>query len=116
MTVIYLFLNFPYLWKCKIGITTWGKGRKRVRDVDLSTSGSVFRVWAVPLPFGARALEKDLHRFFAPFHSPFAEGSGRTEWFLTLPVLPLAWLIINLTALLHWSPFWLLVWWVVANY
>lgn len=113
MTFIYLMINLPFLWKCKIGISRNVKRRRR--NIDETTKGWVLKVWALPMPF-AENLEKELHRFFRHFHSPFEKGSGRTEWYITIPVLPLAWLIINFMFLIYWSPVWIPIWWIVQKY
>lgn len=110
MRFVYIFINVPYIWKCKIGIS--GNVRRRRRKVSRSTPGFVIPVWVVYVPF-AKKLEGQLHRFFGLFKSPFRKGSGRSEWFLTLPVLPLAWLILNFTFLLYWSPVWGLLGWLL---
>jgi hypothetical protein len=101
-------LNFPYIWKMKIGIS--GNVRNRRRNITETTPGFAFCIWAVPLPF-AEGVEQTLHGFFRRFHSPFKTGSGRSEWFLVLPVLPLSWIIINFMFLLFWFPVWGLAAW-----
>ncbi len=112
MKFIYLFINIPFLWKCKIGISR--NVRRRRRSVSESTPGWVIPVWVVFIPF-ADGLEKTLHGFFRTFRSPFHSGSGRSEWFMTLPVLPLAWLILNFMFVVYWAPLAGLIWWMVYN-
>ncbi len=75
-----------------------------------TTPGWVLPVWVVYIPF-AEHLEKQLHHFFAKFRSPFTSGSGRSEWFFTLPVLPLAWLLFNFMFVVYWSPVFVFVYW-----
>ena len=108
MKFIYIFVNVPYIWKCKIGISNNVKSRRK--NVSKTTPGVVLPVWAVFIPF-AEKLEQQLHRFFHTFKSPFHKGSGRSEWFFTLPVLPIAWLLLNFMFLVYWSPVWLLFYW-----
>lgn len=103
MGIIYIMLNLPFFWKVKIGVTTWKHLKARRKSVSKSTWGFVFPIWIMLLPFGVRRLEQDLHRFCKPFHAPFEKGSGRTEWFFILAA-PIAWVIINVTALVYWSP------------
>ena len=112
MKFIYLFINIPFLWKCKIGISQNVKQRRK--SVSESTPGYVLPVWVVFVPF-ADGLEKSMHGFFGSFRSPFRRGSGRSEWFMTIPVLPLAWLIMTFMFVIYWSPIVALVWWVVKN-
>jgi len=109
MGIIYIMLNVPFIWKVKIGITTTGRSSKRRHDISATTPGFVFPIWLMVLPFGTARLESDLHRIFKKLHSPFSKGSGRTEWFL-FPAGIAAWLIINMTAALYWSPVFILVW------
>jgi len=112
MMFIYLFINVPFLWKCKIGISQ--NVKKRRKAVSTSTPGYVIPVWVVFIPF-AEHLERQMHGFFKTFNSPFRHGSGKSEWFLTLPVLPLAWIILNFMFVLYWSPVWGLVAWLVIR-
>ena len=112
MKFVYLFINVPFIWKCKIGISQNVKIRRKY--ISKSTPGWVLPIWIVFIPF-ADGLEKSLHGFFGFFRSPFREGSGRSEWFLTLPVLPLAWLIINFMFVVYWAPLAYLIWWFVTT-
>lgn len=108
MKFLYLFINIPYIWKCKIGISR--NVARRRKNVNQTTPGLVLPVWVVFIPFAER-LEGQLHRFFSCFNSPFRYGSGRSEWFFTLPVLPLAWLLLNFMFVVYWSPLWLFLYW-----
>lgn len=112
MKFIYLFINIPFIWKCKIGISR--NVRRRRRSVSESTPGWVLPIWVVFVPF-ADGLEKSLHGFFQTFHSPFRTGSGRSEWFMTFPVLPLAWLILNFMFVVYWASVAGVIWWVVNS-
>ena len=110
MKFVYLFINIPFFWKCKIGISK--NVRVRRRRVSKSTPGIAVPIWVVFVPF-ADHLEKTMHGFFKSFRSPFRRGSGRSEWFMTVPVLPLAWLLLNFMFVVYWSPVAGLVWWAV---
>jgi hypothetical protein len=109
MKFLYLFINIPYLWRCKIGISK--DVSKRRKTVNNTTPGWSLPVWVVFVPFAGN-IEKQLHHFFQAFNCPFRMGSGRSEWFLTLPVLPLAWVLLNFMFVIYWSPVWLLVYWL----
>ncbi len=112
MKFIYLFINIPFFWKCKIGISRNVRSRRKI--VSKSTPGYVLPIWVVYIPF-AEHLEQQMHGFFKMFHSPFQSGSGKSEWFLTVPVLPLAWLLLNFMFVLYWSPVWGLIAWFVMQ-
>lgn len=109
MKFIYLFINIPFVWFVKIGISrnAW----QRSRQVSKKVPGLALPIWAVPMP-NAEGLERQLHGFFKRFNLK-AKGFGR-EWFF-LPVLPVAWLIINFMFLLYWSPVWGIAIWVYLN-
>lgn len=111
MGIIYILLNFPYIWKTKIGKTTVGKLRNRRKSISGTTPGVVFPIWAMVFPFGVDRLEADLHDFlrFLRLHMPFRKGSGRTEWYFILAAI-IAFVVINLMAVLYWSPVMALVW------
>lgn len=112
MKFVYLFVNIPFIWKCKIGISK--NVRNRRKHVSKSTPGIAIPIWFVFIPF-AEGVEKTLHGFFKAFHSPFRRGSGRSEWYLTFPVLPLAWIILNFMMILYWAPLVGLIWWYVTK-
>lgn len=103
MGVIYIMGNFPFFWKVKIGITTFGKIKKRRKSVSRTTKGYVFPIFFSILPFGVRSLEQDLHKLFKVAHMPFKKGSGRTEWFFILVLFP-AVLFILIETFARWCP------------
>lgn len=113
MGVIYIMWNFPYLWKVKIGVSTFGKTRKRVKSVNSTTPGWVFPIFVSVLPWGVPGLESTLHKLLKPLHSPFTKGSGKTEWFLILALIP-AIFIITVETVIRWFligwPLLVLVW------
>ena len=80
-TGVYVMANFPYIWKCKFGISGNVSGRRK--NVSETTKGIVFKLAHANLPYG-HALEQWLHGFYGFAHSPFKRGSGRTEWFLNV--------------------------------
>ena len=109
MGIIYLLWNLPYFWKLKIGITTVGKAKKRVKSITKSTPGVAIPVFFMIMPFGTLGLEQTLHQLFRGLKSPFKKGSGRTEWFLVI-VYPVAVILITITAALYWAPIVFVVW------
>ena len=87
---IYLLINFPYVNRIKIGIT--GNLSARTKNITETTKGRAITVIALRM-FWAWQIEKSIHRCLSKFHSPFSEGSGRTEWFNVL-ALPFAFFAI----------------------
>lgn len=114
MGIIYIMLNVPFIWKVKIGVSTWGKLKARRKSVSGSTMGFVFPIWVMILPFGTEKLEKNIHHFCKVFNDPFEKGSGKTEWYL-LPAALIAWVIINITAVIYWLPFFAVGWWLLQD-
>ena len=112
MKFVYLFINFPFIWKCKIGISK--DVRSRRKNISKTTPGVVLPIWMVYIP-NADGLEKTMHGFFKAFRSPFRKGSGKSEWFMTFPVLPLAWLIMNFMFVVYWGPIIYGIWWLVQQ-
>lgn len=86
-----------------------GKTSKRHTDINRSIFGFVIPLWIMVLPFGTYNLEQDLHKLLKRFHAPLEHGSGKTEFFWTIPALPIAFVLINVTAILYWSPIVMLV-------
>jgi hypothetical protein len=110
MGTIYILLLFPNIFKCKIGISTTGKTTKRRVDINRSIFGFVIPIWIMVLPFGAYGLEQNIHSVLRMFHAPLKDGSGKTEFFWTIPALPIAFILINLTAVIYWTPLACLIW------
>ena len=96
---LYIMWNIPVIWKIKIGISGGVSYRRKM--ISESTPGFVFPIWMVKIPF-AYDFEQLLHRVFGFAHSPFKNGSGKTEWFSIL-VLPFAFIILTFLQLLWWS-------------
>jgi hypothetical protein len=80
-TTVYLMGNIPYFWKCKFGISDHAKARRK--NVSETTPGYVFSIATAELEFGWH-LEQFVHRVYGLQNSQFGEGSGRTEWFLSI--------------------------------
>lgn len=88
-TFNYLLTNFPFFWVNKFGISDTTK--KRVKNVDETTPGSVTAILSAELLYGYQC-EQFVHSlyFFQNWHtllkvvglSDLWQGSGRTEWFL----------------------------------
>ncbi len=92
---IYVLLNLPYFWVCKIGI---GGNLKRTKQVDRSSPGKDFVIFAWRIPF-AYQVEQFLHRLFWLFRIRFG-GSGHTERFWSI-VAPFAVAVVLLVAVLE---------------
>lgn len=77
---LYLFINFPLVVFCKIGITN-GKPSKRARQVDRAMPGVPIPVFAVIIPFPA-FWESILHNICRPVRAAWLyKGDGHTEVF-----------------------------------
>lgn len=80
-TGLYLMGNFPYIFKCKFGITDHLKHRRR--SVSETTDGAVFTIAFARLLNG-HGREGVVHGLYFWANAPFRKGSGRTEWFLNI--------------------------------
>lgn len=94
---MYLYLLYYYRSifdiRFKIGIG-WHL-HKRLEQIDRTTKGEQKLLFAVLLPFGARRVERMIHKLYQGYHAPLKSGSGRTEWFrLGIRVVDVALLMI----------------------
>lgn len=85
--ILYLFINFPFIWLCKIGITRRSAAR-RARQVDKSAPGIPIPVFILFAPFFAYYIEQFLHRLMDGLNIRYYKGDGSTEWFFILAALP----------------------------
>lgn len=77
--LLYLMVNFPFVWWVKIGITGVGV-LKRAKNIDIDMPGVPVPIAFVPAPF-VYQIEQALHDLCAPIRCRFYWGSGHTEWF-----------------------------------
>lgn len=92
---LYILWNFPFVWIVKIGIT--GYLRLRIKQVGESAPGWDIPIFAIYIP-NAYGIEQLIHRLCQPLRIRFY-GSGRTERFFILALLPgvlipLAWAVL----------------------
>ena len=103
MTYLYLLyyrINFFDI-RFKIGIG-WHL-YKRLEQIDKTTEGEQKLLFAVILPFGARRVERMIHKLYQGYHAPLRSGSGRTEWFkLGIRVVDVSVLIV-LVMVVQWA-------------
>lgn len=89
---LYLFVNLPFVWWVKIGITGRSVAR-RARQVDKAAPGIPFPIGFMFWPFFARPVEKALHSFLSPLNARYYRGDGSTEWFWALAA-PVYWAVM----------------------
>lgn len=77
--LLYLMVNFPFVWWVKIGITGVGV-LKRAKSIDIDMPGVPIPIAFVPAPF-VYQIEQALHELCRPISARFYSGSGHTEWF-----------------------------------
>jgi hypothetical protein len=100
---LYLFINFPLVVFCKIGITK-GKPSKRARQVDRAMPGVPVPIFAVLLPFPA-FFESILHNICRPVRAAWLyKGDGHTEVF---------WIPAGVVALVFMCAVWVAYAWVI---
>lgn len=98
---LYLFINFPLVVFCKIGITK-GTPSKRARQVDRAMPGVPVPIFAVLLPFPA-FFESILHNVCRPVRAAWLyKGDGHTEVF---------WIPAAVVALVFMACIWLFYIW-----
>lgn len=84
----YLLLNIPLVVFCKYGYTGLGVGvKKRAAGIDRDMPGLPFPIFFV-VTFFAYDAEQWLHRLMKPLRADFYKGSGHTETYFVLAVLP----------------------------
>ena len=85
--ILYLFINFPLVFFCKIGVT--GRSAvKRARQVDKAAPGIPIPVFLLVAPFCAYELEQFLHRLMDGLSVRYYRGDGSTEWFFIIAAIP----------------------------
>ena len=76
---------------------------KRLEQIDRTTKGEQKLLFAVILPFGARRVERMIHKLYQGYHAPLKSGSGKSEWFkLGIRVVDVSVLIV-LVMLVQWA-------------
>lgn len=85
--ILYLFVNFPLVWFCKIGITR-KSARRRAKQVDRAAPGIPIPVFILFAPFLAYPIEQALHWMMDGLNMRYYKGDGSTEWFFILAALP----------------------------
>lgn len=90
---IYILYNRPYWFVTKIGITGYPQRRLHGIRTDPDAIGTDFYLLKIKM-FGAYYVEQFLHRLFFVFKVPW-KGSGRTERFLVIVVIPAVVLLIG---------------------
>lgn len=85
--ILYLFVNFPMIWFCKIGITR-KSAKRRAKQVDRAAPGTPIPVFILFAPFLAYPIEQGLHWLMDGLNFRYYRGDGSTEWFFILAALP----------------------------
>ena len=85
--ILYLFVNFPLVWFCKIGITR-KSAKRRARQVDRAAPGMPIPIFILFAPFLAYPIEQGLHWLMDGLNFRYYKGDGSTEWFFILAALP----------------------------
>lgn len=101
---LYVFVNFPMLFLCKVGISK--DAERRARDVSKSIPGRAVILFAGKVWF-AYPIEQAIHRAGKALNVPFM-GSGKTEWFW-LPVGLITIFIILILLILEYAAYLLVV-------
>ena len=98
---VYVLVNFPYIWVSKTGIT----GRnvdQRLKEIDDSAPGWDFKFFSLPILF-AYPIEQFLHSIYRKLGlSVKFKGSGKTERFLVITIIPSV-IIVFIVFLLEWA-------------
>lgn len=105
---IYILVNFPYFWVCKIGIAGGHRIFKRIKEVDRTAKGYDFPIFLMFMPL-AYQTEQFCHDIFKGLKIDNFGGSGSTERFYSI-VIPFAIIIIVTCAFIIWSIPVVLIW------
>lgn len=105
--ILYLFVNFPLVIFCKIGITR-KSARRRAKQVDRAAPGVPIPIFILFAPFCAYPLEQLLHWLMDGLNVRYYKGDGSTEWFFILAAIPA--LAFMLVGWLAWAALIYVVW------
>jgi hypothetical protein len=81
---LYIMVHIPFLLIIKIGISK--NTKKRRKQISDSVPGFVVPIFCLPLLY-AQEIEQWLHKSLAWMNVPFV-GSGKTEYFFILAIIP----------------------------
>lgn len=79
--ILYLFVNFPLIWFCKIGITR-KSAKGRAKQVDRAAPGTPRVAFILVAPLIAYQLEQLIHWVIDGLNWRYYRGDGSTEWFI----------------------------------
>lgn len=103
MTYLYLLYYVKSIFDIRFKIGIGWHLYKRLEQIDRTTKGEQKLLFAVILPFGARRVERMIHKLYQGYHAPLKSGSGRSEWFkLGIRVVDVSVLIV-LVMLVQWA-------------
>mgnify|MGYP001810770165 CR=1 FL=1 len=103
----YLLINIPLLVFCKYGYTGLGVGvKKRTAGINRDMPGFPIPVFFV-ITFFAYDVEQFVHNLMKPLRVNFYKGSGHTETYWALAILP-AFCIMCVLWLLNGYAIWFL--------
>lgn len=84
--LLYLMIHVPGVWRFKVGITSLSIGAsKRAKSIDKEMFGFPVPIMILPLP-GAYFVEQEMHRVMRRWNTRFTKASGKTEWFILMPL------------------------------
>jgi hypothetical protein len=102
---MYLYLLYYYrnLFDIRFKIGIGWHLHKRLEQIDRTTDGEQKLLFAVLLPFGARRVERIIHKLYQGYHAPLKSGSGKTEYFrLGIRVIEVA-LLMVVVMVVEWA-------------
>ena len=103
MTYLYLLYYVKSIFDIRFKIGIGWHLYKRLEQIDRTTKGEQKLLFAVILPFGARRVERMIHKLYQGYHAPLKAGSGKSEWFkLGIRVVDVSVLIV-LVMVVQWA-------------